>query len=76
MIDAELIEHGRVEVVDFDWILEDVVRVVVGLAVGDTGLDATAREPDGEATRMVIAAVVFPSQRALALDGAAAFAIP
>lgn len=33
MIEAERLQHGRVEVVDVYWILDDVVREVVGLAV-------------------------------------------
>ena len=38
----------------------DIVGVVVGLPIGDTGLYAAARHPDGEATGVVIASVVFP----------------
>ena len=55
---------------------DDVVAEVVGLAVGDARLDAAAGQPDGEAARMMVAAVVVGGQRALAVDGAAELAAP
>ena len=58
VIDAELMEQRRVEIVHADRILGDVVTEIVRGAVGDAGLDAAARHPDGEAARMVVAAVV------------------
>src|SRR3954469_6472713 len=65
-----------VEVVDGDGIGGDVVGKIVSLAVGETGLDASAGEPDGEAARVMVAAVVFSGERPLAIHRAAKFAAP
>src|SRR5262249_54108668 len=46
------------------------------LAEGDAALDAAAGEPDREAARVVVAAVVGGRQRALAVNGAAELAAP
>ena len=76
VVDAQAVQDRGVQVVDVDRVLGDVVAEVVGLAVGDPGLDAAAGQPDGEAAGMVVAAVVVGGQRALAVDGAAEFAAP
>src|SRR5262249_24498397 len=68
--------QGGVEVVDVDGVLNDVVAVVVGLAVDDARLDAAAGQPEGEAAAVVVAAVVVPGQPTLAVDGAAELAAP
>ena len=54
----------------------DVVAVVVGAAVGEAGLDAAAGEPDREAARMMVAAVVGRGERALRVRRAAELAAP
>ena len=46
VVDAQEVEDRGLEVVDVDGVLGDVVAEVVGLAVGDAGLDAAAGEPD------------------------------
>ena len=76
MVDAQAAQHRRMEIVDVDRILDDVVREVIGLAERDAGLDAAAREPKREAARVMIAAIVVSGQRALAVDGAAEFPAP
>ena len=48
VIDAERAQDRRVEIVDMDRILHDVVAEVVGLAVRDAALDAAAGHPDAE----------------------------
>ena len=58
VIDAQAMEDRGVQVVDVDRVAGDVVAEVVGLAVGDAGLDAAAGQPDGEAAGVVVAAVV------------------
>ena len=68
VIEAELMEQRRVEIVHGDGVLGHVVSVVVRRPVDDPGLHAGARHPDGERARMVIAAVVVASERALAID--------
>ena len=66
----------RVEISDMDRVLNDVVAVVIGGAVGDSRLDARPRHPDAEAARVV----VTPGQRrlpvALPRDAAAELAAP
>src|SRR6185503_13346795 len=53
-----------------------VVAVVVGLAERNSGLDSAAREPDREASRMMIAPVIVGGQLALAVDRPAELAAP
>src|SRR3954452_13008358 len=67
VIDAEAVQQRRVQVVDVDRPVGDVVTEVVGGAVADSPLDASPRQPDGEAARVVVAAVVGGGQRALAV---------
>ena len=76
MIDAEAVEDGCVQVVNVDGVFDDVVAEFVGFAVDDAGLDAAASHPDREAARVVVAAVVFAGQPALAVDRPAKFAAP
>jgi hypothetical protein len=40
VVDAELVEHRRVQVVNLDDVVDRRVAEVVGGAVGDAGLDA------------------------------------
>lgn len=66
VIDAEEVEHRGVEVVDLGAVLDDLVAVVVGLAVDRASLDAASGEPDAEAERVVIAAVASLGERGAA----------
>jgi len=63
VVDAEQMQHRRVQVVDVDAILGDVVAEVVGRAVGIAGADAAAGQPEREAARMMVATVVRRRQR-------------
>lgn len=65
VVDAECVEDGGVEVVDMDGVFDNVVAEVIGLAVDDAGLDAAACHPDGEASGVVVSAVVGFGERAL-----------
>ncbi len=76
VVDAQAVQDRGVQVVDVDRVFRDVVAEVVGLAVGDAGLDAAAGQPDREAARMMVAAVVVGRQLALAVDRAAELAAP
>src|SRR6516225_1946858 len=69
-------KDGRVHVVDVHRILDNVVAEIVRLAVADAGLDSPAGHPDRKAAWMVIPAVVFMSELALAVDGSAKLAAP
>src|SRR5215472_13041917 len=48
MIEAEQIEHGRVQVANLNRILDDFVPHIVGLSIADAGFHSTAGHPDGE----------------------------
>ena len=76
VLDAHEVHERGVEVVHMHRLVDDVVAVVVGFSVGDAGLRAAAGEPHGEATRMVVAAVIVLCKDALAVGGAAEFSAP
>jgi len=63
--DVREVQQRRMQVVDVDRVARDVVAEVVGLTVRDARLDAAAGQPDGEAARVVVAAVVVRGQPAL-----------
>ena len=56
-VEAELVQHGGVDVGDVVAVFDGVEAELVGRAVGDAPLDAAAGHPDREAERMVVAAV-------------------
>ena len=56
VVDPQQLQHRRVQIVNVDGILDDVVAEVVGAADGDAGARATAGEPHREGARMVVAA--------------------
>ena len=74
VIDAQAMEQGGVEIVNVHRVVDDVVAVVVGLAVDVSALDATAGQPDREAASMVVASVVWRASGALASRSTAATA--
>src|SRR3954452_18617545 len=47
VVEAEAVQDGSLEVVDVDFVFDDVEAEVVGRAPGDAGLDAAAGEPHG-----------------------------
>src|SRR5262252_9469849 len=59
VVDAEQVQQRRLEVVDVDRVLGDVVTEVVRLTVARPRLDAAAGDPDREATAVVVAAVLL-----------------
>ena len=76
VVDPQAMKDRGVQVMDVDGVASDVVAEVVGRAVSDAGLDASAAQPDREAAWMVVAAVILSGQCALAVDGPAEFAAP
>ena len=76
VVDPQAMEDGGVQVTDVDRVVDDVVAEQIGLAVDHTALDPAPGEPDAEAARVMVAAVIGRCQRALAVDGAAEFAAP
>src|SRR5262249_23231489 len=63
VVQAEQVEDGRVEVVDFDLLFDDVVAVLVGGAVRGTVLRPAPSEPEREAEGVVVAAVAALGHR-------------
>ena len=53
VVDAELMEEGGMQVVDFDGVFDGVFAGVVGLTMDMAGLEAAACDPDGEAVAMM-----------------------
>jgi hypothetical protein len=51
-------QHRRVQAREHHRVARNVVAEVVRLAVSQPGLDAAARQPDGEAARMMVAAII------------------
>src|ERR1700704_5832237 len=76
VVDTQAVQNGRMQVMHVDRILGYVVAVIVSLAVGNAGLDATACHPDREATRMVIAPVIVGCQLSLRVDSPPEFPAP
>src|SRR5262245_2417587 len=76
MVNPEESEDGSVVIVDVNRIADDVVAKIIGFAVHLAGFDAAAGQEHGEATAMMIAAVVRGGESALAVDGAAELAAP
>jgi hypothetical protein len=58
VVDAQQMEHRRVQVMDLGLVLDGVIAVVIGRSMDRSSLDASPGEPDGEATGVVVAAVL------------------
>jgi hypothetical protein len=74
VVDAQLVQHGRMQITDGYRIANDVVAEIVCLTIRHPALDAAAGHPCGKAAGMVVAAVIVAFQFALAINGAAEFA--
>lgn len=67
--------HGGVKVVDMNAVFDDVVTIVIIFSVGNAWFDTTARHPDREAARVVIATKII-AEWTLTVVGAAKFSSP
>src|SRR5579863_9268050 len=76
MVETHQVKRRRVEVVDRDWILGDVVADIVGAADGNAGLDTATGKPHGESAGVMIAAQEFRTAARLVHRGAAELAAP
>src|SRR5204863_10163034 len=76
VVHAQAMEDGSVQIVHVDRVLDDVIAEVVGFSVGHPSFNATSGEPDGEAARMMVAAVVVLGERALRINCTPEFAAP
>ena len=68
MIDPEAVEHAGIQVVDVNRVLNDVITVIVGLAVVDARLEAAASDNGSETLSVVVTAVGVLRQIALAVN--------
>src|SRR5207245_7905074 len=80
VIDAEEMQDGRLQIVNVDRSrsesafvgtdgiaigIGNVISIIICAAIGHTGLDATAGQPNGETARMMIAAIIVSGEFAL-----------
>lgn len=75
VVDAKLVEDRRVQIMDMDRLLGNIVADIVRCSVDDPWLDSSARHPDGE-TAWVMIASEFLTPRSLGIRGAAELATP
>src|SRR5439155_17519118 len=68
VVDAELMQDGRLEVTNVDAVRHDVVGEIVSLAIDDTGLDAGSGHPDSEAAGMMVTSIIGRSELALRVN--------
>ena len=76
MIDAQGIQHCGLDIVNVHGILHNTVAIVISLADRTAALDAAAGHPHGEATWVMVAAIVGRREFALAVDGTPEFTTP
>src|SRR5207244_10009203 len=76
MVDAQAMEDRRVQVMNVHRVAGNVVAEIVRLAVSQSGLDPAAGEPDREAARMMVAAIILGRERTLAINSPAKLAAP
>ena len=68
VIDPEAVEHAGIQVVDVNWVLNDVITVIVGLAVVDARLESAPCDKSSKASSVVVASVCVLRQIALAVN--------
>src|SRR5580658_5895687 len=56
MIEAQHVKHGGMQIANLHRVLHNFIAHCVGLTQGHTRLDSAPRHPDGERTRVVVAA--------------------
>ena len=47
---AQAVQNRGIEVVNMHWVAGDVIAVIVGLSMNNTGLDSSTGQPNGEAS--------------------------
>src|ERR1041385_2354993 len=76
MINPQAMQDSGVDVADVDRVFHNVVTEIVRFAMHHTALNAAARHPHRETTRMVVAPIIIFGKSALAIHGSAKFAAP
>ena len=74
VVDAETMQQRCVQVMNMHRVPGNVVAEIVGLPVSQSGLDAAASEPEGEATRMMVTAIIVGREGTLTVNGPAELA--
>src|SRR5579884_1918885 len=76
VIDAEAMQNSGLQIVNVNGILDNVIAVVVGLAVRNPRFNPAAGQPHCKATRMMVAAIVIGCQTPLAIYSPSELAAP
>jgi len=76
MVEPQAAQDRGIEIVDVHRIADDVVAIIVGLAVLDAAANAGPREPHAEATAVMVPAMIVRGELALAVDRPAKLAAP
>src|SRR5262249_55273911 len=76
MVDAEQMQDRRLQVVYVDAVLRHVVTKIIGFAVRQPRLHSTAGQPEREAARVMVAAVLLGGGVALAEGSPTELAAP
>src|SRR4051812_44989970 len=76
VVDAEAAQDGGLDVVHVNAVIDYVVAEVIGCPERNSRLHAATCEPHGEASGMMIAAIVVRRELALAINGPAELTAP
>ena len=63
VVNAEQVQHRRVQVVNLDSVFNDLITELVGRSVSDSAFHATASHPDRESVRIMVSAIRPLSKR-------------
>jgi hypothetical protein len=76
VVQPELVQYRSLKIMHMHRVLGNVIAKFICFTVHDAGFDPAASHPYREATRMVVASVVFGGQLALGIARAAEFSTP
>jgi hypothetical protein len=76
VVEAEQVQRGGVEVVNVNWVFDDVIAEVIRFTDDLPAFHAGSGHPDAVAARVMIAAVIRRRQHALRVDGPPELAAP
>jgi len=76
VVDAHQVQHGRLEIVHMDRVAFDVVTEIVGFAVGESFLHASAGHPDRKTPGVVVAPEIVGGQLTLRVAAPPEFSAP
>lgn len=76
VVDAKAMQHGRVQIMNVNRLVDNVVAEIIGFAVDNTRFDTATCHPFGVATWMMVTTVIGFRQATLAIDRSAKFSAP